>query len=144
MVGKNRLLLAIISGLLLLVVTSGLMSFPSVFPTGTTIYYPEKTWNGYTIHDAPDGHGAILINMNGNVVKQWKEISSVPGPFRILPGGYIMGGDVPREPHQEAIALKQLNWEGKEVWQYSQMEQVVTHCPRQVNQIKTVLKYPVT
>ncbi len=126
MVGKNRLLLTIISGLLLLVVTSGLMSFPSVFPTGTTIYYPEKTWNGYIIHDAPDGHGAILIDMNGNVVKQWKEISSVPGPFRILPGGYIMGGDVLRRPHQEAIALKQLDWEGEEVWQYSQMEQVVT------------------
>ena len=127
MTGKSRLLLAFIWGWPLLVATStGVMSFPSVFPTGTTIYYPEKTWNGYTIHDAPDGHGAILIDMNGNVVKQWKEISPVPGPFRILPGGYIMGGDVPREPHQEAIALKQLNWEGEEVWQYSQMEQVVT------------------
>ncbi|NKB35019.1 MAG: hypothetical protein GKR91_18135 [Pseudomonadales bacterium] len=74
-------------------------TYPSVFPTGTTIYYPEKTWNGYTIHDAPVPHGAVLIDMNGNVVKQWKQITSVPGPFRILPGGYVMGGDTPRRPN---------------------------------------------
>ncbi|MDA1370949.1 MAG: aryl-sulfate sulfotransferase [Proteobacteria bacterium] len=101
-------------------------SFPSVFPTGTTIYYPDKTWNGFTIHDAPDGFGAVLIDMNGNVVKQWTEIAAVPGPFRILPGGYVMGGDVPRLPYQEAIALLQLDWDGNEVWRYDQMEQVKT------------------
>ncbi len=101
-------------------------SFPSVFPTGTTIYYPDKTWNGFTIHDAPDGFGAVLIDMNGNVVKQWTEIAAVPGPFRILPGGYVMGGDVPRLPYQEAIALLQLDWDGNEVWRYDQLEQVKT------------------
>ena len=100
--------------------------YPSVFPTGTTIYDPEKTWNGYTIHDAPIPHGAILIDMNGNVVKQWKQISSVPSPFRILPGGHIIGGDEPRNPHQEAIALLQLDWDGNEVWRFDQMEQVTT------------------
>ena len=100
--------------------------FPSVYPTGTTIYQPDRTWNGYTIFDAPDGQGAVLIDMNGNVQRQWTEIAAVPGPFRILPGGYIMGGDTTRRPYQEAIVLLQLNWDGNEVWRYDQMEQVVT------------------
>ena len=37
-----------------------------------------------------------------------------------------MGGDIPRRPHQEAIALLQLDWDGNEVWRYDRMEQVVT------------------
>jgi hypothetical protein len=102
------------------------LPFPSVYPTGTTIFDPEKTWSGYTIFDAPAEHGAILIDMNGNVVRQWKEITAAPGPFRILPGGYVMGGDVRRSPHQEAIVLKQLDWSGNEVWRYGRMEQVRT------------------
>ena len=80
-------------------VISQIYAFPSVFPTGTTIYKPDQTWNGYTVFDAQDGQGAILIDMNGKVVRQWQEISSVPGPFRVFPSGYIMGGDVPRLPH---------------------------------------------
>jgi hypothetical protein len=103
-----------------------LLSYPSVYPTGTTIYHPEETWNGYVVFDAPDGQGTILIDMNGNVVRQWTEISSVPGPFRILPGGFVMGGDVPRPPHQETVALVQLDWDGNEVWRFDRMEQVET------------------
>lgn len=26
---------------------------PTVYPTGTTIYYPEKCWNGYTLFSRP-------------------------------------------------------------------------------------------
>ena len=115
-------------GLLAVTVMTGnglsVYGFPSVFPTGTTIFNPEKTWSGYTVFDAPDGHGTILIDMNGNVLRQWQEVSSVPGPFRILPGGFVMGGDSPRPPHQEAIALIQLNWDGEEVWRFDRMEEV--------------------
>ena len=25
---------------------------PSVYPRGTTIYYPDKCWNGYTLFQA--------------------------------------------------------------------------------------------
>ena len=102
------------------------LSFPSIFPTGTTIFDPEKTWSGFTIYDAPFPHGATLIDMNGNIIRQWKELANVPSPFRMLPGGYVMGGDEPRRPHQEAIALIQLDWDGNEVWRYDRLEQVVT------------------
>ena len=42
----------------------------SVYPTGTTIYQPDKTWSGFTLLDAADGDGAVLIDMNGNIVRR--------------------------------------------------------------------------
>lgn len=47
------------------------MGTPSVHPMGTTIYDPEKAWSGYTIMPV-SGVGAVLIDMNGNVVKHGK------------------------------------------------------------------------
>ena len=38
--------------------------------------------------------GAVLIDMNGNVLRSWKHI--VGFPVTILPGGYVMGGTVGR------------------------------------------------
>lgn len=43
---------------------------PSVFPTGVTIYKPEKAWNHYTVYSSPDKN-SYLIDMNGNVVNSW-------------------------------------------------------------------------
>ena len=55
---------------------------PTVYPTETTIYAPEKCWNGYTIFQASLGRaadaGAMLIDMNGNVVNQWKGLDGFP------------------------------------------------------------------
>ena len=75
-------------------------AYPSIYPTGTTIYDPEKAWNGYVIFDRPERQGAVLIDMNGNELRHWKEIAQVPGPTRILPGGFVVGGDRWRAPHQ--------------------------------------------
>jgi len=71
------------------------MGLPRVYPTGSTIYYPEKCWNGYTVFQAKDV-GAILIDMNGNVVQLWKGLYGSPN--RILPGGYAIGGTGQRSP----------------------------------------------
>lgn len=43
------------------------MGKPSVHPTGTIVYKPEKCFNGYTLFPAFE-HGATLIDMNGGVV----------------------------------------------------------------------------
>ena len=40
----------------------------TIFPTGVTIYNPEKCWSGYTIFQAAE-RGALLIDMNGNEVR---------------------------------------------------------------------------
>ena len=49
------------------------MGLYNVYPTGTTIYDPEKAWNGYTLMQC-QGIGAVLVDMNGNVVKVWKDV----------------------------------------------------------------------
>ncbi len=43
---------------------------PSVFPTGVTIYLPDRAHNCYVIFDTKDGF-TRLIDMNGNQVKVW-------------------------------------------------------------------------
>ncbi len=37
-----------------------LFAYPSVYPTGTTIYKPEKAWNGYTILTARSRGAGLL------------------------------------------------------------------------------------
>ena len=64
------------------------MTYPSVYPTGATIYNPEKCWNGYTIFQAKE-RGALLIDMNGAEVKLWKGLHGFPN--KLLPGGYVLG-----------------------------------------------------
>jgi hypothetical protein len=101
-----------------------LFAYPSVYPTGTTIYKPDKAWNGYTILDprSPDV-GAVLIDMNGNVVKNWKGILGYPN--KLLPGGYVMGNTADRGPgHQDRIDLVQVDWDGKIVWKFNRAEEV--------------------
>jgi hypothetical protein len=94
---------------------------PTVFPTGTTIYDPDRAWNGYTLHDTPND-GTVLIDMNGHTVKRWPDMLGFPP--RLLPGGYIMGGVTDGAPHQENAALVELDWEGNEVWRFDHLEQV--------------------
>ena len=38
------------------------MGYPSIYPTGVTIYNKEKAYSGYTIF--PSAKGALLIDMS--------------------------------------------------------------------------------
>ena len=67
------------------------MGRPNVFPTGTTVYYPEECWNGYTLFSAPK-LGVNLINMNGKIVRHWKDMYGFPPKF--LPGGHGGGQQI--------------------------------------------------
>ncbi len=101
----------------------------SVYPTGTTIFNPEKCFNGYTVfqasmHQAADV-GAILIDMNGNVVNQWKGLDGFPN--KIFPGGYILGGTGIRNPKygfQDMLDLVQVDWDGNIVWKFNKYERI--------------------
>lgn len=102
---------------------STLLAFPSVYPTGTTIYKPDKAWNGYTVF--PNPQGAIVIDMNGNVAKQWKGISGAEVPNKILPGGYVMGTTGNRGPgYQDSIDVVQVDWDGKIIWKFNRADEV--------------------
>ena len=122
----GRLACVAIVGLAAVLIPSRFEAFPSVYPTGTTVFQPDKTWSGYTIFDTVDEQGAVLIDMNGNVIRHYTGIAAVPGPARMLPGGFVMGGDLPREPHQEAIAIVQYSWDGRETWRFDHTEEVQT------------------
>ena len=96
----------------------------SVYPTGTTIYDTDRCWNGYTIFQARDV-GATLIDMNGNVVNQWKGLMGMPN--RILPGGYVFGSTGVRNPKygfQDQLDLVQVDWDGNIVWKFNKYERV--------------------
>ena len=83
-----------------LAVPAAVMAFPTVYPTGTTIYKPEKCDNGYTVYGTEvEGEGSVLIDMNGKVVKQWKNMSNREHPVKLLEGGYIMGATREKVEH---------------------------------------------
>ncbi len=98
----------------------------SIFPTGTTIYNPEKCWNGYTVLQCMQ-FGAALVDMNGNLVRRWKNLQGLPSANKIFPGGYIMGTTGQRNPKfgfQDNINLVQLDWEDNIVWSFDEYELV--------------------
>lgn len=101
----------------------------SVFPTSTTIYYPDRCWNGYTLFQSKmsqsSGTGAVLIDMNGNVVKRWKDLDGFPN--KMLPGGIVMGTTGTRNPrygNQDMLDLVEVDWEGNIIWQFNRYERV--------------------
>ncbi|MEO8466416.1 MAG: aryl-sulfate sulfotransferase [Gammaproteobacteria bacterium] len=98
---------------------------PSVYPTGTTIYNPAKTWNGYTVLSSLSAPAVIVIDMNGNVVKRWDGYNdSAGGPARILPGGVVVAAAGARPGHQESLELVQRDFDGKVLWQFDHNQQI--------------------
>ncbi|MFV0436445.1 MAG: aryl-sulfate sulfotransferase [Desulfopila sp.] len=99
------------------------LSFPTVFPHGTTIYNPEKCFNGFTVFGTEvDAEGTVLIDMNGNVVKQWKDICQAEHPPKMLKGGYLAGSRRPAPDKKGRVwgddsstDLVVVDWEGKDV-----------------------------
>ena len=110
------------------------MAAPTVYPTGTTIYQPDKTWNGYNVLSILDTPKVVVIDMNGNVVKEWDGFNLSPGgPARVIPGGNVIGTTGAFPPHQEALALVQRDFEGRETWRFDGAEQVTLENGETVN-----------
>lgn len=99
------------------------MGYPSVFPTGVTLYDKEKAYNGYTIY--PSAKGALLVDMNGNEVQLWAGLGGFPN--KILPGGYVLGTTGARTgkyAYQDQLDLVQVDWDGNIVWKFDHTELV--------------------
>jgi len=98
------------------------MTYPSIYPTGVTIYNPEKSWSGYTLFQAEE-LGALLIDMNGREVQLWKGLHGFPN--KLLPGGYVLGHTGQRNSAysiQDHVDLIQVDWDGNIVWKFNQYE----------------------
>lgn len=94
----------------------------NVFPTGVTKYDPDKAWSGYTLMQIT-GIGAVLIDMNGNVVRTWDQFQGFPN--KLLPNGGVMGSLGMRANeygYQDMADVTQLDWEGNVVWSFNQKE----------------------
>jgi hypothetical protein len=100
------------------------MGIPSVYPTCTTVYDPDKCWNGYTLYQAK-GVGATVIDMNGSVVKQFERLHGFPN--KMLPGGILMGATGIRNKKygfQDFKKLVQVDWDGNIMWGFDQWEYI--------------------
>lgn len=100
------------------------MGHPTIYPTGTTVYLPEKAWSGYTIFQAADT-GALLIDMNGREVRLWKGLRGFPN--KLFPGGYVLGSTAERDPRygfQDEKNLVQVDWDGNVVWKFDCYEYI--------------------
>lgn len=100
------------------------MTYPSIYPTGTTIYLPEKCFNGYTVFQAKE-LGVLLIDMNGGEVKLWKGLHGFPN--KLLKGGNILGHTGERSTKfsmQDYRDLVQVDWNGNVVWKFNEYEYI--------------------
>jgi hypothetical protein len=100
------------------------MAYPTVYPSGTTLYEPDKCWNGYTVFQAKDT-GACIINMNGATEQLWQGLHGFPNA--ILPGGFVIGSTGERSSnygYQDFRDLVQVDWDGNIVWKFDQHEYI--------------------
>lgn len=100
------------------------MGHPSVYPTGTTLFDPAQTWSGYTLFQGTDT-GAVLIDMNGKVVRLWPNLHGFPN--KLLPDGSILGHSGERDPRygmQDMLDLVQVDWEGNVTWRFDRYEHI--------------------
>jgi hypothetical protein len=106
---------------------------PTVFPTGTTLYEPDKTWSGFTVLSILDTPAVVVIDMNGRVVKEWSDFNVSPGgPARVLPGGIVIATAGANPPHQEALALVARDYDGRELWRFDRNVQIETQDKQKV------------
>jgi hypothetical protein len=95
-------------------ISSVAIAFPSVYPTGTLIYKPEKAWSGYNLV-GPSWWGeanTYLVDMNGNIVKEWPGLMGHSA--KMLPNGNITG----QFGSTKKAFAHQLDWDGNVVWKY--------------------------
>lgn len=98
------------------------MTYPSIYPTGTTIYDSSKCYNGYTVFQAKE-LGTLVVDMNGGEVKLWRGLHGFPN--KLLPGGQVLGHTGERSTlygMQDYRDLIQVDWDGNVVWKWNKYE----------------------
>ncbi|MBT71848.1 MAG: hypothetical protein CMQ15_07380 [Gammaproteobacteria bacterium] len=122
----KRILPRIATGVLLVALPVFLaFPAPTVFPTGTTIYYPDQAHGSYILvsdHNNVSNHpqasvraqGVVpddvrLIDMNGNVVHAWRVEPYFNKRSRLLPNGNLVTVGNNRR-------IVEYDWDGNIVW----------------------------
>lgn len=100
------------------------MTYPTIYPTGTTVYDKEKCFNGYTLFQAKE-LGCLLIDMNGGEKKLWEGLHGFPN--KLLPGGQVIGHTGERSTRfgmQDYRDLIQVDWDGRVIWKFNEYEYI--------------------
>ncbi len=91
----------------------------TVYPVGTTLYKPDRCWNGYTL--LWQGRMPKLIDMNGRTIHEWVcdagGIDYAVSRARLLQDGNLLvqrGGMMDRDG-----AIQEYDWDGRMVWDYT-------------------------
>ena len=96
----------------------------TVYPIGTTIYNPNKCYNGYTLYsqaenqDASISDDVSLLDMNGNIVKRW---NLVAGRAKLLNNGNLLVLERKKGERRKgffAETLREYDWDERLVWEY--------------------------
>jgi len=112
-------------------------SWPTIYPTGTTVYLPDQAYNGYTLFTPIDAKPDVastmyLINMRGEVVHRW-QLPFVALSGRLLPDGNLIAiGINPKTPPNRpgfgkfwiggaAGSIIEVSWDGKPVFRHNDL-----------------------
>ncbi len=125
----KKSLFAACAALFLMVIGEALAA-PTVFPTGVTIYNPEKCYNGYTLLNVlrATPFGLPLIDMNGTVVNKWMRVEGQPA--KLLSNGNILAEEALYDPEHwadrllEGSAVVEKTWDDKVVWRWDHGQQI--------------------
>jgi hypothetical protein len=135
---RFTLMFGALVGVVVLLTASAAFTDPSIYPTGTTIYDPQKAYNSYVVFGGSDGK-THLIDMNGNEVHRWERVGQpseildpaitggkkgellVDDPSLGAPLTGIGGHDLPiaavaKSPR--SVTVGELDWDGNTVWEW--------------------------
>jgi len=100
------------------------VTYPTIYPTGATLYNPEACFNGYTVYEAKE-LGVMIIDMNGREVQFFKGLHGFPP--KMLPGGHLIGQTGERSTKfstQDKFDLVQVDWDGAVRWRFDRYEYI--------------------
>jgi hypothetical protein len=91
----------------------------SVFPTGTTIYYPDKAFNCFVLYDGRDGR-SFLIDMDGNLVHSWPytgfPVEMIDPAINRNRRGHVICQKEPEIFSNETLLI--VDWDANIVWEW--------------------------
>ena len=107
-------------------------------PTGVLIYDKEKALVGYTLISPMQSTSSYLLDMEGNVVHEWKS-AGLPGLYaELLPNGNLLRGI----RYEKKVpfggvsgGLQDIDWDGNVVWEYTIRDVIREKCMEEVKRI---------
>jgi len=91
----------------------------------TTVYAPDKAYNGYTLFTPKGAEKAWLIDMQGRFVHCWQTPYKPGEHAKLLPDGHLLYAGRVEKKGLLAVefggiggVILELDWDGNEVWRY--------------------------